>query len=76
MVKIENQPNYIFEDLTTSEDELGGYVPMTFNDDYELYGLEFYPEAPMKQEINFMKMLCSWIQGLGGEWMGGFTFLF
>ncbi|XP_024626606.1 transcription factor MYB118 [Medicago truncatula] len=58
MVKIENQPNYIFEGLTTLEDELGGYVPMTFNDDYELYGLEFYPEAPMKKEINFMKMLC------------------
>ena len=58
MIKTENQTNYSSEGLVTQEDELGGYMPMTFNDDYELYGLEFYPEAPMKQEINFMKTLC------------------
>jgi len=58
MIKIEKETNYNSEDLVTQEDELGGYVPMTLNDDYELYGLEFYPEVSMKQEINFMEAFC------------------
>ncbi len=59
------------EGLATPENEICGYVPMTFNGDdgmasgsattmnYEFgsYGMEFFPEVPLKQEIDLMEMI-------------------
>ncbi|RHN45260.1 putative transcription factor MYB-HB-like family [Medicago truncatula] len=70
MMNIGNQPNYessesdfFSEGLTTPEDEIGGYVPMMFNDDdgmasgFGSNGMEFFPEIPKKQEIDLMEKI-------------------
>nr|QSD99590.1 MYB family transcription factor [Melilotus albus] len=57
--------------LVTPNEENDGYVPMIFNGDggkesgfgttmhheFGSYGLQFFPEIPMKQEIDLMKMI-------------------
>ncbi|RHN45263.1 putative transcription factor MYB-HB-like family [Medicago truncatula] len=72
MMNIGNQPNYessesdfFSEGLTTPEDGIGGYVPMMFNDDdgmasgFRSNGMEFFPEIPIKQEIDLMEKIYS-----------------
>jgi len=71
MLNIENQPNYessesdfFSEGLTTQEEEIGGYVPMMFNDDDDGMAsgsgsnrMEFFPEIPIKQKIDLMEKI-------------------
>jgi hypothetical protein len=78
MMDIRNQPNFESsendfrtEGLAIPENEICGFVPMTFNGNdgmasgsgtmmnYEFgsYGMEFFPEVPLKQEIDLMEII-------------------
>ena len=58
-----SESDFFSEGLTTLEEEIGGYVPMMFNDDdgmasgFGSNGTEFFPEIPIKQEIDLMEKI-------------------
>jgi hypothetical protein len=66
-----SESDFRTEDLATPENEICRYVPMMFNGDdgmasgtgttmnyeFESYGMEFFPEVPLKQELDLMEMI-------------------
>lgn len=61
-----SESDFFSEGLSTPKDEIGGYVPLMFNDDddrmkngFGSNGMEFFPKIPIKQEIDLMEKIYS-----------------